>query len=164
MAGETAVRDLYRSANETKRGTSSYVIVRPAAALSNKPPISVNSLVVMQGDVYSSAESISRTNVAHVVVAALLKGEATDFATFEVCPSGRLYKNDEGNVLDLIGLHSGKQTSVPDLPKPLVHMHACSYGDLLDGLLTDEELTKRYGSIVSSYRGEGVPRIKELIT
>jgi len=91
-----------------------YVIVRPAAALSNRPSITVGELLVMQGDVFSSAKSISRINVAHVVVSALLKGQATDFATFEVCPAVRVYKNDEGNVLDLSGLYTLKQKAVSD--------------------------------------------------
>ena len=99
----------------------------------------------MQGDVYSSAQTISRANVAHTVVSALLKGRATDSVTFEVAPARALYKNDEGNVLDLLNLPSKKQTTIPDLPKALVHRNAYSYEDLLDGLVTDEDMNKQYG-------------------
>jgi len=171
MAGETAVRDLYHRAaankkegnNRKKKQNNTYVIVRPAAALANhKPAIPVDQLVVMQGDVYSSAEAISRTNVAQVVVHALLKGTATDFVTFEVAPAVRLYKNDKGNVLDLVGLPTLKQTTVPDLPKPLVHLNAASYEELLEGLVTDDDMLKQYGSIVSDYRGgEKVPSVED---
>lgn len=160
MAGEAAVRDLY-SAKNKKKNKAAYVIIRPAAALSNKPPIRVEDLLVMQGDVYSSAESVSRTNIAHTVVRALLKGKATDYVTFEVCPAVRLYKNDEGNVLDLFGLYTTKQTTMPDLPQRLVHMNTASYGDLLEGLVTDEDMLKQYGSIVSDYRGERVPPVED---
>jgi dTDP-4-dehydrorhamnose reductase len=163
LAGEIAVRDLYRAASKTKRNRMAYVIVRPAAALSNKPPVQVEDLLVMQGDVYSSAESISRTNVAQVVVQALLKGKTTDFCTFEVCPAVKLYKNEEGNMLDVIGLPTKKQTTIPDLPKALVHRNAPSYGELLEGLVTDEGMMKNFGSIISDYRLEGLPSMKDTV-
>jgi len=160
MAGEAAVRDLYNERRKKAKNVA-YVIVRPAAALSNKPPIPVGELLVMQGDVFSSAESISRTNVANIVVSALLKGKETDFATFEVCPAVKVYKNDEGNVLDLLGLPTKKQTTDPDLPSALIHRNAVSYAELLDGLVSDEDMLKRYGSIVSNYRGKGIPSVKD---
>jgi hypothetical protein len=160
VAGEAAVRDMYNETRNNKKNVA-YVIVRPAAALSNKPPIPVGELLVMQGDIFSSAESISRTNIAHIVISALLKGKPTDFATFEVCPAVRLYKNDEGNLLDLVGLPTMKQTTVPDLPKTLTHRNAVSYGQLLDGLVTDEDMPKQFGSIVNDYRGEGIPSVKD---
>jgi hypothetical protein len=140
------------------------VIIRVAAALSSKPPIPVDELLVMQGDVYSSAQPISRVNVAHTVVGALLKGKATDFVTFEVAPAKAFYKNDEGNIWDLLNLPTKKQTTIPDLPQALVHRNARSYEDLLDGLVTDDDLIRRYGSIVSDYRGgggEGIPTVEE---
>ena len=161
LAGEAAVRQLYR--NRTRNKTNlAYVIIRPAASLSNKTPIPVDDLLVMQGDVYSSAQTISRTNVAHVVVGALMKGKATDSVTFEVAPARALYKYDEGNVLDLLNLPTKKQTTIPDLPKALVHRNALSYDDLLDGLVTDEEMIKQYGSIISDYRGVGNLSVEEL--
>lgn len=167
MAGEAAVRDLYNKAIKTisKATVPAYVVVCPSAALSDKPPVPVDELVVMQGDVYSSAKSISRTNVAEIVVSALSKGMATDFMTFEVCPAVQLYKNDEGNVLDLLGLPTFKQTNAHalDLPTSLVHRNADTYGALLDGLVTDEEMLKLYGSIVNDFRGEGIPSIEELL-
>lgn len=163
LAGETAVRDLYRASSKTKRNRMAYVIVRPAAALSNKPSVQVDDLLVMQGDVYSSAESISRINVAHVVVEALLKGKRTDFCTFEVCPAVKLYKNDEGNMLDVIGISTKKQTSIPDLPKVLVHRNAPSYEALLDGLVTDEDMMKNFGSIISDYLLDGLPSMEDTV-
>ena len=162
LAGEVAVRDLYKDREKKrKKGNLAYVIIRPAAALSNKPPIPVNKLVVMQGDVYSSAQSISRTNVANIVVSALEKGRATDFVTFEVAPAVRLYKNDEGNILDLMCLPTSNQKTDLDLPKALVHRNGSSYEELLDGLVTDEDMAKDYGSILNDYRGEGAPSVKE---
>jgi hypothetical protein len=165
VAGEYAVRDLYNQA-AVKKKKLAYVIVRPAAALSNKPPVGVNDLIVMRGDLYSSATSISRTNVAQTVVAALLKGRATDFTTFEVCPANRLYKNDDGNLFDLLCLPTQNQKrTAGDLPPELVHRDAHSYEELLDGLVTDQDLLKRYRSLVSDYRGgEGVPPVEEDVT
>ena len=157
IAGEEAVREQYKN---SKKKNAAYVIVRGAAPLVNKPPVPVQDVMVLQGDLYSSGESISRVNVARMVVAALLKGKATDFTTFEVCPATRLYKNDEANFLDLAGLPSLHQTDRPDLPKELVHKNADSYEELLDGLLTDKQMEK-YKTIVTGYRGQGVPPIKE---
>jgi len=167
MAGETAVRDLYNqearksiTSDEEKNKEyllPSYVIIRPAAALSCKKPVDVGDLLVQQGDMYSSAESISRMNVAELAVAALQSGRETDFCTLEVSPASRLYKNDDGNFLDLLCLPTKNQKQAPeelDLPKELVHAHCESYSDLLKGLLTDEEMVRSYGSIVSSYRGD----------
>eukprot|EP01083_Nonionella_stella_P024141 66747_1 len=154
MAGEEAVRDLYRS--PLNNNDLSYVIIRGAAALVDKSPIPVDNLLVMQGDVYSSAESISRANIAEMVVSALSKGKATDCVTFEVAPNVKLYKNDQGNVLDLLGLPSMEQTTEPDLPKELAHK-AMTYSDLLDGLVNDEDLEQKYRSIISDYRGQGFP-------
>lgn len=164
ISGETAVRDLYKDMRKEKVDSKrqAYVIIRPAAALSNKRAIPVDELLVMQGDVYSSAETISRTNVARLVVSALLKGKATDFVTFEVAPAVKLYKNDEGNFWDLLGLSTRKQTTTPDLPKALVHKKASSYEELLDGLVADDDMLKQYGSIVNDYRGgEGIPSVEE---
>lgn len=168
MAGEAAVRDLYKQEGWNKRDETnakpSYVIIRPTATLSNKPPIPVDELLVMQGDVYSSAEFLSRTNVANTVVSSLLKGTATDFTTLEVCPALRLYKNEEGNVFDLLGLPTWKQTTSPDLPKQLVHRNARSYEDLLDGLVTDEDMLKQYASIVNDYHVENLPVAEEFVS
>ena len=158
MAGEDAVRDLYSGQKK-----SAYVIVRGAAALSDKPPIPASKLVVMQGDMYTSAASISRTNVAQMVVSALLSGKATDFCTFEVAPAVQLYQNDEANILDILGLPSWTQTMDPDLPEQLFHRNTRlgQYEDLLQGLLTDEEMRREYGSsILSNYPQEG--GLKEL--
>jgi hypothetical protein len=156
MAGEAAVRDLCQA---NKKKNLSYVIVRPAAALSDKPPVTVDQLLVPQGDVYSSAASLSRTNVAHTVVHVLLKGRATDGRTFELSPAVRLYRNEEGNVLDLCGLSSRHQASVPHLPQSLVHRNAASYDGLLEELVTDQDMLHQYGSIVNDYRGKGLPSV-----
>ena len=159
IAGETAVRDLY-AANK-KQKNSSYVVVRGGAPLVNKPPVPVEELMVLQGDLYSSGVSISRTNVARMVVSALLRGKATDGTTFEVCPATRLYKNEEANFLDLVGLPSLHQTKDPDLPRELIHRNAHSYEGLLDGLKTDDEMQKEYGSIVTGYRGDSVHAVDD---
>jgi hypothetical protein len=160
LAGETAVRDLYKS----KAKGQEYVVVRPAAALVNKPPIPVDHLVVMQGDVYSSAQHISRNNVANVVVSALLNGHATDSCTFEVAPAFRLYKNDQGNFFDLLCLPTKNQSNNHlDLPQALVHRNAASYDELLDGLVTDDEMKRDYGFVLHDGRKrEDVPSLERL--
>eukprot|EP00977_Amphora_coffeiformis_P019610 scaffold7349_cov173-Amphora_coffeaeformis.AAC.91 len=79
--GETAVRDLYKASGKKK---CSYTIIRSAAPLNGKPPVPVQDLLVLQRDVYSSGQPLSRTNMAEAVVSALFKGNATDFTTFEV--------------------------------------------------------------------------------
>ena len=71
-------------------------------------------------------------------------------------PNVKLYKNDEANVLDLLGLPSRRQTTVPDLPEPLVH-RGVTYSDLLDGLASDEDMQTKYRSIITDYHGEGFP-------
>ena len=89
-----------------------------------------------------------------------MKGKATDFVTFEVAPATRLYKNDEGNFLDLLCLPSRNQTPNLDyLPNALVHRDALSYDEVLDGLVKDEDMVKDYGSIVNDYPGEGVATV-----
>lgn len=156
-AGEMAVRDTFSKADT---GTCSYAIVRGAAALADTPPIDVSDLLVMQGDVYSAATILSRTNMAHCVVRALLMGDATDFVTFEVAPATRLYKNNDGTLFDLLNLPTLKQTSVPDLPKPLFHGNANSYDELLEGLIADKEMTVQYAWILNDDQDLQVPPVE----
>ena len=156
LAGEQAVRDLYHQQQQhtkNKKKQSAYVIVRGAAPLVNKRTVPVQDLMILQGDLYSSGESIARGNVARAVTAALFS-PYTDNCTLEICPAQRLYKNEEANALDLLGLPCPHQTQHPeDLPPELVHAHADSYAQLLQGpFATDKELETDYSDIVTGYR------------
>jgi hypothetical protein len=142
IAGESVVRDLYSSSGGP--GVA-YTIVRPGG-LSDKPSVGPNKVHVSQGDVYSS--EVSREDIAHVVIAALLKGEAADFTTVEV------------NQVEGLGKAI---SSLPDLPSELVHAGAPSFSGLLDGLLTDEAIKTKYPSIINGFRGDGVQPIGKLI-
>ena len=56
-----------------------------------------------------------------------------------------------------------QKPTIPDLPKALVHRNAFSYEDLLDGLVTDEDMIKQYGSLISDYhRGAETLSVEEL--
>jgi len=81
-------------------------------------------------------------------VAALLKGQKTDFTTFEL------------NQLE--GLGKAMQ-SLPDLPSELVQTGAKSYDGLIDGLLTDKAIKSKYPDIISDFRGDGIPSIERLV-
>lgn len=141
MAGETAVRDLCR-----ENGGLAYTIIRPGG-LSDGPAVGAPRLHLSQGDVYSS--EISRADVAAITVAALLKGAATDYTTLEINNLQGVYKC---------------QGDLDDLPSALVHAGANSYNELLDGLLSDSDLLKQYGSIVNSeFRGDGMPLPQDLV-
>jgi NAD(P)H-binding len=143
IAGESIVRDLYAA-----RGGPglAYSIVRPGG-LNDKPSVGSSMVHVSQGDVYSS--EIPREDVALVTVATLLKGQGTDFTTFEL------------NQVE--GLGKAMKT-LPDLPSELVHAGAKSFDGLLDGLLTDKSIKQKYPEIISGFRGEGVPPIDKLLT
>jgi hypothetical protein len=85
------------------------------------------------------SSDISRTDLAEVAVACLLKGKATDSCTFELNNINGLYK--------VMG-------NLPDLPPELLHAGAPSYFDLLDGLKTDAEMLQSYyPKIVSTFAG-----------
>lgn len=85
------------------------------------------------------SSDISRTDVAEVAVACLLKGKATDSCTFELNNIKGLYK---------------AMGNLPDLPPELLHAGAPSYFDLLDGLQTDAEMLRSYyPKIVSTFAG-----------
>ena len=150
-----SIRNAYSSNNKKKDGPC-YVIVRPAAALidtQDDKPLNVADLCILQGDLYSSAQNIPRPNVAKAVVASLFCAEGDGFtvrdATFELCPNRRLYKNDEGNILDLLCFPTVNQKPVEaiDLPDDLIHEGATSYEDLLLGsrLYNDLEMNDLYG-------------------
>uniref|UniRef100_A0A7S1DCB9 NAD(P)-binding domain-containing protein n=1 Tax=Cyclophora tenuis TaxID=216820 RepID=A0A7S1DCB9_CYCTE len=141
IAGEEAMRELYAASSDKSLG---YAVVRPGG-LSDGPPKGSAELNLSQGDVLSS--EISRTDVAEVTVAALLKGAATDFTTFE------LNQNE--------GLNKA-QGNLPDLPSELIHTGTSSYGGLLDGLFTDQEMQSKYPSIVNSFKGAGIEPIGNL--
>jgi hypothetical protein len=85
-------------------------------------------------------------------VAALLKGAATDNATFEVYGS-------EGETL--FGIKTGPAKLASDLPdnKKLIH-RADTYEGLLDGLLSDGEVLKM--GIVGDYKGKDIEPLDSL--
>ena len=98
-----------------------------------------------QGDVYSA--EITRQDVAEVSVAALLKGKATDFTTFE------------------LNMKKGLNKVSKDLETPgpaLVHDGAKSYDALLDGLLTDEAMKSSYPQYMNNFRGDKIKPISEV--
>ncbi|GAX17092.1 hypothetical protein FisN_5Hh478 [Fistulifera solaris] len=140
IAGEAAMRDLYASA-----GSKGYAVVRPGG-LNDKKSVGSAKVHVSQGDVYAS--EISREDVALVTVATLLKGAATDGVTFEL-------NQEEGLAKALKDL--------PDPPAELVHAGAPSFDALLDGLLTDEQIKKKYSSLINDFRGDGMPSLEELL-
>ena len=142
VAGEIAVRDLY---SRLGGPGLAYTIIRPGG-LSDKPSVGPENIHLSQGDVYSS--EIPREDIANVVVAALLKGGASDFTTVEVNQIQGLTKS--------LG-------SLPDLPSELVHKGASSYSKLLDGLISDEAIKKKYPEIVSEFAGEGMQPIEKLV-
>eukprot|EP00980_Cylindrotheca_fusiformis_P008145 scaffold1727_cov133-Cylindrotheca_fusiformis.AAC.48 len=133
IAGEAAVRDIY---NQSSKKGLAYTILRPGG-LNGRPSKGPSRIHISQGDVYSS--EISREDVALVAVSALLKGVATDFTTFEL--------NQVSGLTKAIA-------SLPDLPAELIHTGAPSYNDLLDGLFTDAELSRKYPDIVSNFDGD----------
>lgn len=140
IAGETVMRDLY--ADQTK---CSYCVVRPGG-LSEKPAEGSTVLHLSQGDVFSS--EITREDVAEVTVAALLKGQATDFTTFELNTMGK-----------------GLSNIVPDLGTPssaLVHAGASSYDALLDGLVTDSEMVKSYPQYINAFKGYKIEPVSSI--
>jgi len=140
IAGEAVMRDLY--ANQDK---CSYTVVRPGG-LSDASAEGPELIHVSQGDVYSA--EITRQDVAEVTVAALLKGKATDFTTFELNMKKGLNKVSK----DL------------DTPGPeLVHDGARSYDALLDGLLTDEQMKSSYPQYMNDFRGDKIKPISEVV-
>lgn len=140
IAGEAAMRDLYASA-----GSKGYAVVRPGG-LNDKKTVGPAKVHVSQGDVYAS--EISREDVALVTVATLLKGASTDGVTFEL-------NQQEGLAKALKDL--------PDPPAELIHAGASSFDALLDGLLTDEQIKKKFPSLINDFRGDGMPSLQELI-
>jgi uncharacterized protein YbjT (DUF2867 family) len=140
IAGEAAMRDLYASSG--KPGLA-YAVVRPGG-LSDKASAGSSKVHVSQGDVYSS--EVTREDVAQVTVAALLS-RAADNATFEVNQ-----KEGLGKCMD----------TLPDLPPELVHAGSSSYAGLLDGLLSDAEMKKKYPALVNDFRGAGIEPVEQL--
>jgi len=140
IAGEKALRDLYAGQSNV-----AYTVIRPGG-LSDKPSAGPSKLHLSQGDIYSA--EISREDVARVTVAALLKGKATDNTTFEL-------NNQDGLIK--------AQGNLPDGPKELVHAGASTFDQLLDGLLTDAEIKKKYPNIINDFGGEGIPSLEQLL-
>jgi NAD(P)H-binding len=154
LAGEDAVRNLYEESTSGKLNrevVASYVIVRPGG-LRDGPATGAANMHVSQGDVFTS--EVSRLDVAHITVAALLHpSDTVNFCTIEVNQKQGLTK-----VLP----------SLPDLPKALVHTTtptsgtstvqrvtsspspSSSYFSLLYGLLNDAELHNRYPDILNA--------------
>lgn len=52
--------------------------------------------------------------------------------------------------------------TLPDLPSELVHTGASSYDSLLDGLLTDDEIKKKYPALINDFRGAGIEPVSQL--
>lgn len=140
IAGEAVMRDLY--ANQDK---CSYCVVRPGG-LSDAQAEGPKNIHVSQGDVYSA--EITREDVAEVTVAALLKGAATDFTTFELNQKKGLAK-------------VSKELETP--PNELVHDGANSYDALLDGLLTDAQMKSTYPQYSNDFRGDKIKPISEVV-
>ena len=51
-------------------------------------------------------------------------------------------------------------SSLPELPKELVHIGATTYSGLLVGLLTDAEMKKRYPKIIKDVRGNAIEPVE----
>lgn len=141
IAGEEIMRDLY-----TEQSKCSYCVVRPGG-LSEKPAEGSTSLHLSQGDVYSS--EVTREDVAQVTVAALLKGRATDFTTFELNTMGK-------------GL-SKVSADLETPPSALVHEGASTYDSLLNGLLTDSEMKSSYAQYISGFKGEKIEPVSSIV-
>ena len=140
IAGEAVMRDLYANQNQC-----AYCVVRPGG-LSDAQGEGSGLIHVSQGDVYSA--EITRQDVAEVTIAALLKGKATDFTTFELNMQKGLAK-------------VSKDLETP--PEELVHAGAKTYDGLLDGLLTDGQLTSMYPQYASGFRGDKIKPISEVV-
>ena len=142
IAGEAAMRDLYASSANTSN--CAYCVVRPGG-LSDAEADGPSQIHVSQGDYYSA--EISRTDVAEISVASVLN-KSTDFTTFEL------------NKIKGLG------ASVKDLPVPpnaLVHSGAADYAGLLDGLLTDDDMKKKFPVYINDFRGEGLKPLGEIV-
>lgn len=139
IAGEEVMRDLY--ANQSK---CSYCVVRPGG-LSDAQSEGPKVIHVSQGDVYSA--EITRQDVAEVTVAALLKGSATDFTTFEL--------NQQKGLTKVL-------KDLEDAPAALVHNGAETYDALLDGLLTDGQMRSSYPQYMNDFRGDKIKPISEV--
>ena len=140
IAGEAIMRDLYANQNKC-----SYCVVRPGG-LSDASAEGPGLIHVSQGDVYSA--EITRQDVAEVTVAALLKGSATDFTTFEL--------NNQKGLAKV-----SKDLDTP--PSTLVHDGAASYDALLDGLLTDGQMKTSYPQYMNDFRGDNIRPIAEVV-
>ncbi len=140
IAGEAVMRDLYAN-----QDACAYCVVRPGG-LSDTKGEGPGLIHVSQGDVYSA--EITREDVAEVTVAALLKGKATDFTTFELNQQKGLSK-------------VSKDLETP--PEELVHAGAKSYDALLDNLFTDAQLLSKYPQYVSGFRGDNIKPISEVV-
>jgi len=140
IAGESVMRDLYASANKPN---CSYCVVRPGG-LSDAKVDGPTQIHVSQGDFYSA--EISREDVAEISVAALAN-KSTDFTTFEL------------NKVKGLTTISNK---LPTPPDNLVHSEKSSYGALLDGLLTDDEMKKKYPVYLNDFRGDGMRPISAI--
>ena len=135
------MRDLYAS---SPNKNLAYTVIRPGG-LSDKPSVGSRKVHLSQGDVYSS--EVSREDVALVTVAAVLD-KRTDFTTFEL------------NQVEGLGKAQG---DLPDLDAQLVHAGAASFERLFDGLLTDDEMKKRYGSLINDFRGDRIEPVTKLM-
>jgi hypothetical protein len=135
------MRDLY---NQSGKNDIAYCVVRPGG-LSDKSSSGPGNVHLSQGDVLSS--EISREDVSRVTVAALLKGKATDFTTFEVNEVKGITK---------------AQSDLPDLPRELIHAGSSSYDGLLDGLLTDEQMRKSQAKFMNDFRGADIEPVETL--
>lgn len=140
IAGEAAMRDLYASSS----GNCAYCVVRPGG-LSDGEADGPAQIHVSQGDYYSA--EISRTDVAEVSVAALLS-KSTDFTTFELNK--------------IKGLNAATD-KVPVPPDALVHAGAKDYAGLFNGLVTDDDMKKKYPVYINDFRGDGLKPLSALV-
>ena len=131
IAGEQVMRDLYSGQSQC-----SYCVIRPGG-LSDSPALGPSRIHVSQGDVFTA--EITREDVAQVTIAALLKGRATDFTTFEL-----------NNIQGL----SKVMDSLDNPPASLIHAGASSYSQLLTGLLTDKDMKEIYPNFINDFRGD----------
>lgn len=142
IAGESAMRDLYASSD--KKSKCAYCVVRPGG-LADGAPDGPSQIHVSQGDYYSA--EISRADVAEISVAALLK-PSTDFTTFELNK--------------VKGLNAvSKELPVP--PDTLTHTGKSRYADLLDGLLTDDDMKMKYPVYINNFRGNGLRPLSAIV-
>ena len=108
FAGESAMWDLYAASGKPALG---HTVIRPDG-LTLEPSVGPAKLHLSQGDVYSGEVTREDAALVAMAVAALVKGKATDFTTFEL------------NQVKGIGK---AMKELPDLPSELIHNGSSSF-------------------------------------